>query len=72
MLAATLASTGAAPVGAIALILGVHRILAEALTFVNLIGNSLATLVVARWEGALDRAVLAQTLSPKPLAVAPA
>ncbi len=72
VLAATLASTGAAPVGAIALILGVHRILAEGLTFVNLIGNSLATLVVARWEGALDRAVLAQALSPKPLAVAPA
>ena len=63
VLAATLASTGAAPVGAIALVLGVHRILAEALTFVNLIGNSLATLVVARWEGALDRAVLAERLS---------
>jgi aerobic C4-dicarboxylate transport protein len=63
VLAATLASTGAAPVGAIALILGVHRILAEALTFVNLIGNSLATLVVARWEGALDRKVLAERLA---------
>ena len=67
VLAATLASTGAAPVGAIALVLGVHRILAEALTFVNLIGNSLATLVVARWEGALDRNALAAKLSPKPL-----
>lgn len=55
VLAATLAATGAAPLGAIALVLGVHRILAEALTFVNLIGNALATLVVARWEGALDR-----------------
>ena len=65
VLAATLASTGAVPVGAIALVLGVHRILAEALTFVNLIGNSLATLVVARWEGALDRDVLTATLSPK-------
>jgi aerobic C4-dicarboxylate transport protein len=67
VLAATLASTGAAPVGAIALVLGVHRILAEALTFVNLIGNSLATLVVARWEGALDRNAMAAKLSPKPL-----
>lgn len=66
VLAATLASTGAAPVGAIALVLGVHRILAEALTFVNLIGNSLATLVVARWEGALDRHALAARLAPKP------
>ena len=63
VLAATLASTGAAPVGAIALVLGVHRILAEALTFVNLIGNALATLVIARWEGALDREVLAERLA---------
>jgi aerobic C4-dicarboxylate transport protein len=63
VLAATLASTGAAPVGAIALVLGVHRILAEALTFVNLIGNALATLVVARWEGALDRETLVRELA---------
>jgi aerobic C4-dicarboxylate transport protein len=63
VLAATLAATAAAPVGAIALILGVHRILAEALTFVNLIGNALATLVVARWEGALDRERLAAGLA---------
>jgi len=54
VLAATLAATGVATLGAIALVLGVHRILAEALTFVNLIGNALATLVVARWENALD------------------
>jgi aerobic C4-dicarboxylate transport protein len=66
VLAATLASTDAAPVGAIALVLGVHRILAEALTFVNLIGNSLATLVVARWEGALDRRMLDLSLSTTP------
>ena len=69
VLAATLASTGAAPVGTVALVLGVHRILAEALTFVNLIGNSLATLVVARWEGALDRTRLAERLS-QPAALA--
>jgi aerobic C4-dicarboxylate transport protein len=67
VLAATLASTGTAPVGAIALVLGVHRILAEALTFVNLIGNSLATLVVARWEDMLDRKVLAESLASGPL-----
>ena len=69
VLAATLASTGAAPVSAVALVLGVHRILAEALTFVNLIGNTLATLVIARWEGALDRQLLDRGLSstPKPV-----
>jgi aerobic C4-dicarboxylate transport protein len=70
VLAATLAATGAAPLGAIALILGVHRILAEALTFVNLIGNALATLVVARWEGALDRERLAAGLA-RPARAAP-
>lgn len=71
VLAATLAATGAAPLGAVALILGVHRILAEALTFVNLIGNALATLVVARWEGALDRDALALGLAG-PVAATPA
>ncbi len=63
VLAATLLTTGAAPVAGIALILGVHRILAEALTFVNLIGNAVATLVVARSEGALDRARMAERLA---------
>jgi aerobic C4-dicarboxylate transport protein len=54
VLAATLASTNAIPLASLALIVGIHRLLAEALTFVNLIGNSLATIVVARWENALD------------------
>jgi aerobic C4-dicarboxylate transport protein len=54
VLAATLGSTGAIPVAAIALILGIHRLMAEALTFVNVMGNSVATIVVARWEGAVD------------------
>ncbi|HEY1899988.1 MAG TPA: C4-dicarboxylate transporter DctA [Steroidobacteraceae bacterium] len=58
VLAATLGSVGNIPVASIALVLGIHRLLAEALTFVNLVGNSLATIVVARWEGALDREVL--------------
>jgi aerobic C4-dicarboxylate transport protein len=54
VLAATLGSLGAVPVASLALILGIHRLMAEALTFVNLVGNCVATLVVARWEGALD------------------
>ena len=54
VLSGTLASTGAVPVASIALVLGVHRLLAEALTFVNVVGNALATIVVARWEKALD------------------
>ena len=58
VLAATLASTGAVPVASIALILGIHRLLAEALTFVNVMGNAVATIVVARWEEAVDDDVL--------------
>ena len=54
VLAATLSSTGAVPVASVALVLGVHRLLAEALTFVNVVGNALATIVVARWEKAVD------------------
>ncbi|MGB6451024.1 MAG: C4-dicarboxylate transporter DctA [Steroidobacteraceae bacterium] len=54
VLAATLGSLGTVPVASIALILGIHRLMAEALTFVNLIGNGLATIVVSRWEDAVD------------------
>jgi aerobic C4-dicarboxylate transport protein len=58
-LAATLNTTGTIPVASIALILGIHRILAEGLTFVNLIGNTVATIVIAKWEGKLDEKTLA-------------
>ncbi len=54
VLAATLGSLGTVPVASIALILGIHRLMAEALAFVNIVGNSLATIVVARWENAVD------------------
>jgi aerobic C4-dicarboxylate transport protein len=62
VLAATLSATGTIPVASIALVLGIHRILAEGLTFVNLIGNCLAAIVVAKWEGALDETLLAERL----------
>src|SRR6476620_2787760 len=54
VLAATLASVGTIPVAAIALILGVDRFMSEARALTNLIGNGVATVVVSRWEGALD------------------
>jgi aerobic C4-dicarboxylate transport protein len=54
VLAATLGALGTIPVASIALVLGIHRLMAEALTFVNLIGNCVATIVVAKWEGAVD------------------
>ncbi len=62
VLAATLGSTGAIPVASIALILGIHRLMAEALTFVNVVGNCVATIVVARWEKAVDGERLAQAV----------
>jgi len=53
VLAATLASVGSVPVASIALVLGIHRLMAEALTFVNVVGNCIATIVIAKWDGAL-------------------
>ncbi|MFA6232515.1 MAG: C4-dicarboxylate transporter DctA [Rhodanobacter sp.] len=67
VLAATLSTTGTIPVASIALILGIHRILAEGLTFVNLVGNALATVFIAKWEGKLNRRVLAQTIGTRAL-----
>jgi len=67
VLAATLNTTGAIPVASIALILGIHRILAEGLTFVNLIGNALASVVIAKWEGKLDERLLAETIGTRRL-----
>ena len=53
-LAATLATMPTIPVAGIALILGVDRFMSEARALTNLVGNSVATLVVAKWEDALD------------------
>jgi aerobic C4-dicarboxylate transport protein len=58
VLAATLGSVGGVPVASVALVLGIHRLMAEALTFVNVVGNALAAIVVSRWEGAVDLEVL--------------
>jgi len=58
VLAATLGSIGTVPVASLALVLGIHRLMAEALTFVNLVGNCLATIVVAKWENAIDETKL--------------
>lgn len=55
-LAATLAVTGTVPVVGIALILGVDRFMSEARAITNFIGNAVATLVIARWNGDYDAA----------------
>jgi len=62
VLAATLSTVGTIPVASVALILGVHRLLSEGLTPTNLIGNAVATIVISKWEGALDEERLHQVL----------
>ena len=54
VLASTLAATGTIPVASVGLILGVHRLLSSAFVPVNVLGNAIATLVIARMEQALD------------------
>jgi aerobic C4-dicarboxylate transport protein len=62
VLAATLGSVGGVPVASVALVLGIHRLMAEALTFVNVVGNALAAIVVSRWENAVDDVRLQATV----------
>jgi aerobic C4-dicarboxylate transport protein len=60
-LAATLAATGTVPVEGLALLLGVDRFMSEARAITNLIGNAVATIVIAKTEGAFDeRAAVAE------------
>ncbi|CAM5767889.1 C4-dicarboxylate transport protein [Labrys miyagiensis] len=62
-LAATLAVVPAVPVAGMALILGIDRFMSECRALTNLVGNAVATIVVARWEGELDTERLAAALS---------
>jgi aerobic C4-dicarboxylate transport protein len=55
-LAATLAAIPSIPSGGLALLVGVDRFMSEARAITNLIGNAVATVVIARWDGALDLA----------------
>jgi aerobic C4-dicarboxylate transport protein len=63
-LAATLAVVPSIPVAGLALILGIDRFMSEARSLTNFIGNGVATVVVARWEGELDESALARELAP--------
>jgi aerobic C4-dicarboxylate transport protein len=54
VLAATLSAVGHVPVAGLALILGIDRFMSEARALTNLVGNGVATLVVAKWTGDLD------------------
>jgi aerobic C4-dicarboxylate transport protein len=53
-LAATLSAMPTVPVAGLSLIIGIDRFMSEARAITNLTGNALATVVVARWDGALN------------------
>jgi aerobic C4-dicarboxylate transport protein len=69
-LAATLAVVPGVPVAGMALILGIDRFMSECRALTNFVGNAVATLVVARWEGELDREALHAALGSGPGALA--
>lgn len=64
-LAATLSIVPSVPLAGMALILGIDRFMSECRALTNFIGNAVATIVVARWEGALDDTQLASALAGK-------
>lgn len=68
VLAATLSSVGSVPVAGLTLILGIDRFMSEARALTNLVGNAVATLVVAHWTKDLDRARLSSELARGPRA----
>src|SRR5437868_7905254 len=72
VLAATLSATGAIPVASVALVLGIHRLMSQGLTPTNLVGNAVATIVIARWENALDAERMTKVLDGETLSVATA
>ncbi|WP_277743878.1 cation:dicarboxylase symporter family transporter [Streptomyces sp. LX-29] len=62
-LLATISVTQSVPMAGVALLIGIDRIMSEARAVTNLIGNSVATLVITRWAGQLDLDRLNHTLS---------
>jgi len=61
-LAATLPAVGHIPVAAIALILGIDRFMSEGRAITNIIGNAVATIVVAKWEKEIDLKMAKETI----------
>jgi len=71
VLAATLSTVGTIPVAGIMLLFGIDKFMSECRALTNVCGNSLATLVVARWEGVLDREKLRRALAGEPMEADP-
>ncbi|MBP2626677.1 MAG: C4-dicarboxylate transporter DctA [Firmicutes bacterium] len=65
-LAATLSAVPTIPVAGLALILGIDRFMSEARALTNLIGNGVATVVVAKWEQELDSKKMQEVLKSDP------
>jgi aerobic C4-dicarboxylate transport protein len=63
VLAATLSSVGTVPIAGLALILGIDRFMSEARALTNLVGNGVATIVVANLTNELDKAKLQEHLN---------
>ena len=70
-LAATLAIVPDIPIQALAVLVGIDKFMSECRALTNLIGNGVATVVISRWEGELDKAQLNRTLA-HPLATSTA
>ena len=66
VLAATLGSVPGFPVAGLVLVLGVYRFISEGGALVNVIGNGIATIVISKWEKALDEPTFKQALKNGP------
>jgi aerobic C4-dicarboxylate transport protein len=66
VLAATLATVGTLPVAGLTLVLGIDRFMSEARALTNVIGNGVATVVVAAWTGELDTVTMRRELQLAP------
>jgi aerobic C4-dicarboxylate transport protein len=65
--AATVTSSGIIPVEGVALMFGVYRFMSMATAFCNVFGNSVATVIVAKWAKEFDRAQARTELNPQPV-----
>ncbi len=65
VLATVLTSMHFVPVEGLVLLLGIDRFMSEARSLTNLIGNAVATVVIAKWEGDFDSVAAEKILKPR-------
>ena len=71
VLAATLSAVGTIPVAGIMLVFGIDKFMSECRALTNVCGNTVGTVVIAAWEGVLDRDRMRRVLSGQPVPVVP-